>query len=63
MSEPTCKSIRIEFSDGTFLTSYNSGHAEDIWEWWRSCETLAIIHGAVYKSRPLVSNKVVVDKL
>lgn len=49
-SRPSATAIRIEFSDGHVLSAQKEA-AEDIWNWWIACESMACIHGAQYKGR------------
>lgn len=53
--EPTATHIEVRLSDATTLYSESSEHAQEIWNWWGGCETLAAIHGAKYAGRPLGS--------
>ena len=50
-----CIEIIIRFDDGTVRRTEDCNQAQGIWGWWNSCETLARVHGASYKGKPLLA--------
>ena len=52
----TVTRIEIKYADGTVETAEGEA-AEQVWQWWRSCESLAGAHGMQYRGSKLVVTK------